>query len=267
MTGAPARAWITGVPIEASTMRQALERCEQAIRSRSRLLVGVVNAAKLVHMRSDQRLREAVLAADAIYADGMSVVWAGRLTRQPLPERVAGIDLMTGLLQRGDRNGYRVFFLGAEQAVLDVVLQRVAAETPGVQIAGSRNGYFSDDEERGVAEQIRAARPDILFAAMSSPKKELFLARWAGMMQVPVCHGVGGAFDVLAGKVRRAPERWQRLGLEWLYRTAQEPGRLWKRYLITNTLFTGMVLREAIFGRAAPYGITSSHPPTATGKS
>ena len=233
-----------GIPVWAVTQEQALDAAEVAIGRRERLLVGVVNAAKVVNMRRDARLRQAVLTADMILADGAAVVWAARLLGQRLPERVTGIDLMMGLLARSDARGYRVFCLGATDAVLASVTQRVAADYPNVKLVGRRNGYYTPDQEAAVADEIAAARADVLFVAMTSPKKEQFLARWAQHMGVPVCHGVGGAFDVLAGKVKRAPLAWQTLGLEWLYRVLQEPGRLWRRYLITNTLFCALVLRE-----------------------
>ena len=115
---------------------------------------------------------------------------------------------------------------------------------PGVVIAGRQNGYFSEEQQNQVAENIAAAKADVLFVAITSPKKEQFMAKWGDVMQVPVVHGVGGSFDVFAGKVKRAPLIWQKLGMEWLYRVLQEPGRLWKRYLVTNTLFIGMLLKE-----------------------
>ncbi len=233
-----------GIPLRAAGMSQVVDLAEQAITQRRRLLIGVVNAAKVVNMRRDQILRRAVLAADCIFADGMSVVWASRILRRRLPERVAGIDLMVRLLERGSARGWRVFLLGATPSVLERVVAQVRSAYPGVVIAGSHHGYFEACDEPGLAEQIRTSRADVLFAAMSSPKKECFLARWAPVLEVPVLHGVGGAFDVLAGKVRRAPPAWQRLGLEWLYRVLQEPGRLWRRYLVTNTLFAGMLLAE-----------------------
>jgi N-acetylglucosaminyldiphosphoundecaprenol N-acetyl-beta-D-mannosaminyltransferase len=111
-------------------------------------------------------------------------------------------------------------------------------------VVGRRNGYFGEDQEASIAQEIRCARPDILLIGMSSPKKERFLSQWSRHIAVPVCHGVGGAFDVFAGKVRRAPAAWQRLGLEWMYRLRQEPGRLLKRYLLTNTLFCWMTFLE-----------------------
>jgi N-acetylglucosaminyldiphosphoundecaprenol N-acetyl-beta-D-mannosaminyltransferase len=235
-----------GVRIDPLTMERALELVDQAVRRRERLQIGVVNAAKIVNMRRDELLRRDVLSSDLVLADGMSVVWAGRLLGHRLPERVAGIDLMLAMLERGGKLGYRVFCLGATEEVLEKAAARILADYPGVTLAGKHHGYFGPAEEGAIAEEIAAARPDILFVAMTSPKKEQFLARWSGRIGVPVCHGVGGSFDVLAGLVQRAPRGWQRLGLEWLYRVKQEPGRLWRRYLVTNTYFCGMVLSEAI---------------------
>src|SRR5262249_38675842 len=151
-----------------------------------------------------------------------------RLLGYQLPERVAGIDLMLGMLDLAKRKRYRVYCLGATVEVLQKVVQRIGVDYPEVLVVGSQHGYFSETDEEKIVEDIIAARPDILFVAMTSPKKEQFLARWSERLGVPVCHGVGGSFDVLAGKVDRAPEGWQRLGLEWLYRVKQEPRRLWK---------------------------------------
>lgn len=234
---------VLGAPIRAATLEEAVQLCDEAIQSRRRTLIGVVNAAKLVNMRSDAALRKAVLAADVIFADGMSVVWAARRLGHRLPERVAGIDLMTRLMEHSAARGYRCYLLGATQDVLDEVVRR-AQQEHGVRIAGARNGYFDAEEEPSLAREIADSGADILFAAMSSPKKELFLARWADELNCPVLHGVGGAFDVMAGKVKRAPATWQRLGLEWLYRVLQEPGRLWRRYLVTNSAFCWWVGRE-----------------------
>lgn len=251
-----------GVRIDAARMSDVVRLCDDTIQKSNRLLIGVVNAAKMVKMHDDAVLRRAVLNAHVILADGMSVVWACRALRRPLPERVAGIDLMTSLLQLAHDRGYRVYLLGAEEAVLREVERRVAAEFPNARIVGARNGYFKPEEDEQVAREISAARPDILFVGITSPRKELFLADQAGTINVPVCHGVGGSFDVMAGKVSRAPKIWQRLGLEWLYRVKQEPGRLWKRYLVTNAAFVWMCAGEA-FGRirrrfgggAAPRGL------------
>lgn len=233
---------LLGVPIADATLDDVLGLIDEAIASRTSLQIGVVNAAKLVNMRRDPTLRQDVLSSDIVLADGMSVVWASRLLRCPLPERVAGIDLMLGMLERGKERKYRVYCLGATTDVLNRVVECIGRDYPGVIVAGSQHGYFSAEEEEAVATSIRDASPDILLVAMSSPRKEQFLGRWGRRLDVPVCHGVGGSFDVVAGLVQRAPQVWQRLGLEWLYRTKQEPRRLWKRYLVTNTMFLWMVV-------------------------
>ncbi|MFH1111370.1 MAG: WecB/TagA/CpsF family glycosyltransferase [Planctomycetota bacterium] len=237
---------LLGVPIHAATMDEVVELCTQAIETRRPLHIGVVNAAKIVQMRRNALLRESVLASDLILADGMSVIWASRLLGQRLPERVAGIDLFERLLALACRRGFSVFFLGATKEVLQEVIRQVHEKYPGARTAASRDGFFPDEESPRVAEEIRRASPDMLFVAMSSPKKELFLGRWADELRVPVCHGVGGSFDVMVGRVKRAPRVWQRFGLEWLYRVVQEPRRMWRRYLVTNAAFVTMLFGEFV---------------------
>jgi N-acetylglucosaminyldiphosphoundecaprenol N-acetyl-beta-D-mannosaminyltransferase len=241
---------VLGVPVDAVTMEEALDRIDTVIVERGRLQIGVINAAKLVHMRRDPGLRGDVVSSGLILADGLPIVWASRLLGRPLPERVAGIDLMLGMLRRGHERGYRVYCLGASEDVLAATVNQIARDYPGVRVVGHQHGYFTASEEAAVATAIADARPDILLVAMTSPKKEHFLARWSDKLGVPVCHGVGGSFDVLAGKVRRAPLAWQRFGLEWLYRVKQEPRRLWRRYLVTNGAFCALLaaalLRERL---------------------
>lgn len=238
---------ILGVPVDALTMEEVLDRVHQTIAGRGRLQIAVVNAAKLVNMRRDPALRLDVRSCNLILADGVSVVWASRLLGRPLPERVAGIDLMLGMLRRGNKEGYRIYCLGATEEVLTAAVGRISTGYPHVKVVGRHHGYFTSHEEPGLVAAIADAKPDILLVGMSSPKKEAFLAHWVDQLDVPVCHGVGGSFDVLAGKVRRAPPAWQRLGLEWLYRVKQEPRRLWRRYLITNSRFCGLLAVELLW--------------------
>lgn len=243
----PARR-LFGFGVHALNLDQVLDIVDQAIEKRERLLIGVVNAAKVVNMRRDPALRDAVLSSELILADGIAVVWASRILRRPLPERVPGIDLMHGMLRRGNGQGRRVFCFGAQQDVLENAVASIRSSYPNIVIAGMRNGYYHPDQEPEIVNQIKASRADVLFVAMSPPKKEIFLGKWVEQLGVPVRLGVGGAFDVLAGRVRRAPAVWQRFGLEWLYRIKQEPRRMWRRYLVTNTLFCGMVLGD-LMGR------------------
>ncbi|MFC6878540.1 MULTISPECIES: WecB/TagA/CpsF family glycosyltransferase [Actinomadura] len=241
-----------GVWLAPLTLEESVALCVKAVEERSAVRVGCVNAAKIVKMRDDARLREAVLGCDLVVADGQSVVWAGRVLDRPLPERVAGIDLMTALLPEAERHGHSVYFLGAREDVLQDMLAAVRRRYPGLRIAGHRNGYFDQEEEAAVADAVRASGADMLFIGTSSPKKELFVHHHGERTGASLVHGVGGSFDVLAGKVRRAPEFWRRNGLEWLYRAVQEPMRLGPRYLTTNTAFLLMLGREFLLRRLPP---------------
>jgi len=230
-------------------MDGTLARCEELIAAGRPAQHVAINAAKLVAMQRDPELREIVAACDLVSADGQAVVWASRLLGDPLPARVAGIDLMHELLGLSERKGYRVFVLGAKKDVLEQAVANAREMYPGLQLAGARDGYFDDDEAATVADEIRAAAPDILFVAMPSPKKEYWLARYGKLIGVPFVMGVGGAVDVLAGQTRRAPRWLQRAGLEWLYRLLQEPRRMVGRYLIGNLRFCMLVLRHLVLGR------------------
>ena len=134
---------------------------------------------------------------------------------------------------------------------MDVVCEQFGENYPGTVIVGARNGYFEKQDEEGIALSIRDANTDVLFVAITSPKKERFMARWSAVMNVPVVHGVGGSFDVVAGLVSRAPLAWQNLGLEWLYRVIQEPRRLWKRYLVTNIRFSLLLIHELLGSKSS----------------
>src|ERR1700733_2514711 len=160
---------LPGIAVDALTMTQTVARCIDTVEHRGYLSVGVVNAAKVVAMRRNERLREAVGGCGMGLADGQSVVWASRILGSPLPERVAGIDLFLELLDEAARRGYRVYFLGAQRDVLDRMLAEVGRRYPGLTVAGARDGYFRADDEPGVVAEIRRCGPDLLFVGISSP--------------------------------------------------------------------------------------------------
>jgi N-acetylglucosaminyldiphosphoundecaprenol N-acetyl-beta-D-mannosaminyltransferase len=237
---------ICNIPVNALTMRQTLDIIHNAIALKKPIHHVVVNAAKVVNAQKDRALMDSIVSCDLVNADGQAVVWASRILGDPLPERVAGIDLMENLVASAPEKGYRIFFFGAREEVVKKVINRYSAlYGPGI-IAGYRNGYYKKEEEGTIARQIAGSGADILFVAMTSPKKEIFLETHKNVIRTPFIMGVGGSFDVVSGSVRRAPVWMQRYGLEWFFRTLQEPGRMWKRYFHTNTVFIYLVTREKL---------------------
>lgn len=236
---------LLGCPINNLTLDETLSIIIGMIKTRNPHQHVVVNVNKLVELRRNPVFKEIIVNCDIINADGMPLVWASRILGIPLKERVTGIDLMQSLLKKGMEEKYSFYFLGAREWVVKKVVQIVKDRYPAIQMAGFRNGYwFTTEEEIEAVEAIKKAHPDILFIAMSSPKKEVFLKKYLNLMQVPFAIGVGGSFDVIAGITKRAPVWMQKAGLEWLFRLIQEPRRLWKRYLFSNTLFAFLVVKE-----------------------
>lgn len=261
------RVHLLGSPVDVVDMDEAVRRCCAAIDERGYLQHMSINAAKLVAMRDDEELRESVEACDLVTADGQSVVWAARLLGVRLPERVAGIDLMERMLEAANERGYRVYFLGAKPEVLEAAIANLRARLPQLVVAGAQHGYFKDEEVDRVADEIREAEADILFVAMSSPRKEHFLGRLGRDLGAPFTMGVGGSVDVISGLTKRAPVAFQRAGLEWLYRMAQEPRRLGKRYLVKNFQFIGMVATAMLSRRSsAPDGAAAAAPADAAAR-
>jgi N-acetylglucosaminyldiphosphoundecaprenol N-acetyl-beta-D-mannosaminyltransferase len=242
-----ARATVLGCEVDRIDLEQALLRCEALIDARGAARHTSLNVAKLVAMQDNPRLRDIVCGSEVVTADGQPIVWASRLLGDPLPERVAGIDLMHALLPLAARKGYGVFILGARAEVLTEAVRRLRIQHPGIRIVGQRDGYFSESETAEVCAEIKAAQPHILFVAMGSPQKEYWIADHCDELSVPLSMGVGGAVDVIAGVTRRAPRWMQDAGLEWLYRLVQEPRRLAGRYVVTNVKF-GLLLGAALLG-------------------
>ncbi len=235
---------LMGCRIDNLSMEETLQAVEGFIASGRAHQHVVVNVDKLVKARRDPQLRRIINDCALINADGMPVVWASRLLGKPLKERVSGVDLFEALMQRAAERGWRIYLLGAREEIVARVRTLYEQRLPRLVIAGHRHGYWTADEEPGVAAQIAAARADILFVAISSPKKEQFLGAWQQQMKVPFAMGVGGTFDVAAGKVKRAPRWMQRSGFEWFYRFLQEPRRMFRRYFIDDMAFFGMLAKE-----------------------
>lgn len=227
------------------TMDETLALVDEAIENKSQIHHVVVNAGKIVQMQRDNALRESVTGSDIINADGQAVVWASKILKKPLKERVAGIDLMKNLVALAAEKNYKVYLFGAKEEVVTSVANLYTNQYNNNIVAGYRNGYFNPEEEEQIAKDIAASGAQMLFVAISSPIKENFLFKYKEILKdVNLIMGVGGSFDVEAGITKRAPLWMQNSGLEWFYRFLQEPKRMWKRYLVGNSKFISLVIQE-----------------------
>jgi len=238
----PRRVDICGVGVDQVTMADSLAAAERIIDNARGGQHVAINAAKVINARRDPRMAEIVADATLATADGQSIVLAGRLLGTPLPERVTGIDFMTDLLAVAGRRGYTVYLYGAKPSTVAAVTSRITAQ--GVDVVGFDSGFEPDPE--AVAGRIAALAPDLLFVALPTPAKELFIGRHLSDLGVGLAVGVGGSFDVLAGEVSRAPEWMQRVGLEWAHRIALEPQRVVRPYFVRSVVFLGVLAAEVV---------------------
>ena len=235
--------------VDVLTMEETMTVIENAIHNGQQLHHVAINAGKIVAMQHDETLRESVNAADVMNADGQAVVWASKFLGEPLPERVAGIDLMQNLVELAHNKGYKIYLLGAKQEIIEKMNAIYAEKYNDQLVVGYRNGYFNKAEESQVAQEIANTNANMLFVAITSPKKENFLYAYKEVLKnVNFIMGVGGSFDVISGKTTRAPLWMQNIGIEWFYRFLQEPKRMWKRYLVGNTKFILLVLKARFRG-------------------
>ncbi|WP_221635105.1 WecB/TagA/CpsF family glycosyltransferase [Listeria booriae] len=234
---------LLGSKLDCLTMQETVTRIDEIIQARTPVQHVVINANKINLMKRDDKLRDIVNGSPLINADGASVLLAAKMLGKQVPERVTGIDLMDELLQLADEKAYRVFFFGATEEVARQVVMTTSKKYPNIQIVGHENGYFDASISDSIAEEIRASQADIVFVAFSSPMKEYWIHEQLERMNVPFVMGVGGSFDVIADKTKRAPAWIQRLGCEWFYRFIQEPIRMFDRYIIGNLVFLGHILK------------------------
>jgi N-acetylglucosaminyldiphosphoundecaprenol N-acetyl-beta-D-mannosaminyltransferase len=249
MTGGTRRR-VLGMPLDPLTMDETIEEISRRIEDGRPTAHTSLNAANLVAARDDPAYAADLEAADFVSPDGQSIVWSGRLFGIRIPERVTGIDLMLELTRRAPERGWRIYLVGARRRVVSEVARRLSAA--GINVVGFRDGYFPPAEDKAVASAVASAGAQLLFVGMPSPRKERFIVGAARPAGIPCSIGVGGSFDVIAGRVRRAPPFAQRWGLEWVYRLAQEPRRLLWRYTIDNGRFVALVARELLARRRRP---------------
>lgn len=250
---------ILGVRVHAMTNQGATERIAALIGAGPTHQVVTVNPEFVMAARRDPAFQQVLNRADLSLADGMGLVWAARLLygRGALPERVAGVDTVERLAEMAARHGWRLYFLGAAEGVAERAARALADRYPGLIVAGTYAGSPAEAEAAGIVARVRAARPDILLVAYGAPAQDLWIARHAPALQVPVAMGVGGAFDVIAGVTRRAPLWMQRRGLEWLYRLIRQPWR-WRR-MAALPRFAALIIWQWLAGARRKSGVETYH--------
>jgi N-acetylglucosaminyldiphosphoundecaprenol N-acetyl-beta-D-mannosaminyltransferase len=239
---------LLGAPVDSLTMEQTVERAAELVRQGGPRRVITLNPEYLYRAgQEDYSLMELVNKADLVTADGEGIVWGGRMAGTPFPERVTGIDLMLRLVERAAVEGWRIFLLGAAPGVAGEAAANLCRRHPGLQITGAHHGYFKSHEEAQIVEEIRRAAPQLLFVALGAPAQERWIDQYIEQIGSVTAMGVGGSFDVIAGRVPRAPLWMQRLKIEWLGRLIKEPSR-WRRMLILPK-YVWLVLKTYRFAR------------------
>jgi N-acetylglucosaminyldiphosphoundecaprenol N-acetyl-beta-D-mannosaminyltransferase len=203
------------------------------------------NAHTMVTAAKDPALAQALEHSDLLLADGSGVRWGSALLGTPLVYNLNGTDLVPSLCKNGAASCLSIYLLGAKPKVAEIAAAKLKIAYPGLVIAGTQHGYFSEAETPQVLEAIRVARPHLLLVAMGVPLQEIWIEKYASFLPGITCMGVGGLFDFLAERVVRAPYFIRAIGMEWLWRLAMEPNRLWRRYIIGNLVFLRLVLGYA----------------------
>jgi N-acetylglucosaminyldiphosphoundecaprenol N-acetyl-beta-D-mannosaminyltransferase len=255
---------ILGANIDQVRMDEAMKTIHGFVVSQQPHQVVTVNLDFLRIAQENPEFQGVINRSDLAVADGMPLVWASQWLGTPLPERVTGVELVDECCALAAREGYSIFLLGGAEGVPEAAAAKMVERHPGLQIAGTYSppmGPFSPEEDAKIVDMIRAAKPQMLFVAFGAPKQDIWIAQHRNTLGVPVAVGVGGVFNFLTGRVRRAPEWMQRSGLEWLYRVSQEPRRLWRRYFVQDMPVMMQMAAEAMQLRTlgpaqqAPHGL------------
>lgn len=224
---------ILGTRIDNVDMRTALQKAEEGMRTPPFVIV-TPNSEIVVKANSDAELMDIIENADMVVPDGIGLVIGSKIVKEPVKERVTGIDLMMNILSLANEEGYSIFLLGSKEEVVTKAAEKIKEQYKDIKVAGFHNGYYKgiqsnklgDAEELAVVEKIKEAKPDIIFVAFGAPNQEKFIDIYKSELGAKLLMGVGGSFDVISGMVKRAPKAWQKMGLEWLYRLIKEPWRI-----------------------------------------
>ncbi len=261
MAGNVTQVTIGGIPLASVTFEEALDSLERFITEGTPHLVCTVNVNQVYAFRKDADFRRAYRRASLLLCDGRPLLWTSHLLGRPLPAHIPGSRLLPAFAERAAERGYRLYFLGAAPGVAAKAARLLEARYPGLQVVECYSppfGFEKDPvENERTLERVRKARPDALFVAFGAPKQEKWLAQHLEELQVPVMVGIGSTFDSLANRGTPAPDWATNHGLEWFYRLALEPRRLWKRYLLENTRVLPYLILQILAARCARRGAPS----------
>lgn len=221
---------VLGVPFDALTIKEAVKNVMVFFADGGQHIVCTPNPEIVMEAQRDKDLMGILKAADMVVPDGVGIVWASKYSERRLHERVAGYDLVLGLFQKMKEVEGTVYFFGAAPGIAAAAAKNMMKEYPGLRVIGTRNGYFNSKDEKEIIEEIKRLSPSLLLVGLGSPKQEKWIYDNMRFTNAKVSIGIGGCFDVMAGKVQRAPGIWQKLGLEWFHRLIKEPRRI-KRML------------------------------------
>ncbi|HOK18490.1 MAG TPA: WecB/TagA/CpsF family glycosyltransferase [Caldisericia bacterium] len=226
-----------GYRLENLSFDETKKKIVEFINEGRKAIITPINPEKIMKSFKDDKLREILLNSNLLLPDGYGIIFASKILKIQLKERITGIDMFEALLDYANENRLSIYFLGTQEEILKKVIERIEKEHPGIKIAGYHNGFFKEENE--VLEDLKDKKFDILFVAMGSPKQEYFIYDNFDKIDAKIFMGVGGSFDVFSGKLKRAPYLIRKLGLEWLYRFILEPR---KRFPRVTQLFNFMIL-------------------------
>lgn len=226
-----------GYRLENLSFDETKKKIVEFINEGRKAIITPINPEKIMKSFKDDKLREILLNSNLLLPDGYGIIFASKILKIQLKERITGIDMFEALLDYANENRLSIYFLGTQEEILKKVIERIEKEHPGIKIAGYHNGFFKEENE--VLEDLKDKKFDILFVAMGSPKQEYFIYDNFDKIDAKIFMGVGGSFDVFSGKLKRAPYLTRKLGLEWLYRFILEPR---KRFPRVTQLFNFMIL-------------------------
>ena len=217
---------VLGIEFDNTDILEAVERAIRLMEERRHAYVVTPNPEIILESQKNEKLASAVKSADMVLPDGVGVIYASHILGTPIKNRIPGIDFASALMARISENGRKVFLLGAKPGVAELAGERLAERYPGLAICGVNDGYFEEEDTEFIIEKINSASPDLVLGCLGSPKQEIWMKNNAELLDVGLLIGLGGALDVYAGVVERAPRKWRSMGLEWLYRLIREPKRI-----------------------------------------